>query len=434
MLRKTDCVTARITDIETYRLQLLHVLHKRFDSTVTVISNADNFSSVDKVMTNTGLSKKEKDSMSLFISRFRIATYEEPPLLDFPSCFFGMTSSEKPKFSLISRWGHMYITHKEIFFNADAATISNVMGLFSKSSTATTDALQLVLPIKTIAKCNYGAKITDSIANALGKKKDTAMELQDSAGNVYTFGMPTGSPPQYASRICDLLTILQSCVMSGHDLNNITPMAADEDMVTGKSNPEADVPIVNSIIKEMPAPEIGDASTKSQNASSCSSNRKETILSSRKEAFSHVMKLASSALDTALPSKFKSPEKQEGSSTGGKNKESGSHSDAESEAGRKNVTPIKMESASRSGSGGWFEAAPIGTSMSVPSGSSIVAGSSRPADTHEERSTADTGIATASTSINVSSSGRPRPKTASLGKNIQVSCNKWYMIYAIHVQ
>lgn len=431
VLRKTDAVTARITDIENYRLLLLRVLHKRFDCTLSVVSNVDNFANVDKILPGPTLSTAEKESMSLFINRFRIATYEEPPILDFPACFFGMmpvpppNRDDKSAFTMVSRWGHIYITHKDIFFHADAATIGNVMGFFSKLSPGSLEPIQLVLPITTISKCLCGAKATPLIAAALGKKKDAVMELRDAAQNTYVFGMPSGSPPKYADRVCDLLTILQSCVFSGHDLSSASaPAVTDEAVLVTKQDHGGKSDEVSSVNRfgcnAAPAILSSNVSDKtstivsSKNGENISNKEDGHILSSQKDAFSHVMKLASSALESALPGKTRSGKV-------------GSVSDKSSYAavtesltnavicdhGTVETVPDKKNYGGVSEA--WFNAAPIGASMSIFTTAHISAGGCK-------------GIAPTTTTINnpsedaTSSSGKKgsRPKPASLGKNIKV--------------
>ena len=428
VLRKTDAVTARITDIENYRLQLLRVLHKRFDSTVSVISSDDNFSSVDHIITEQSLSASEKDSMALFISRFRIATYEEPPLLDFPSYFFGTVpisdGSEKPgtgAVNMVSRWGHMYVTHKDIFFHADAAAIRNVMGLFSKASSG--EVIQLVLPISTISKCRCGHKISPAIASTLGKKKETAMELQDSVGNIYIFGMPAGSPPQYADRVCDLFTILQSCVLSGHDLNEPTAAPAPIEAVLAPL--KSDIPTSSSISAQKKDLSVGSGSvaTPTEASNECKSEQiagKEngSILSSRKEAFSHVMKLASSALDSALPGKFRSAASTDSSASKVEGQLGSQQGSEEKTLSRRDDSVPKKKDVAKGDTEGWYQSAPIGASLSVSSVAHVSSHEkTRPAGSSPSRNVVTPGSETSGQAKAPSGS---RPKPASLGKNIQV--------------
>lgn len=423
MLRKTDAVTARITDIENYRLQLLRVLHKRFDSTVSVVSSEDNFASVDHVVPEQALSANEKDSMALFISRFRIATYEEPPLVDFPSYFFGTVpisdSSGKGAVNMVSRWGHMYVTHKDIFFHADAAAIRNVMGLFSKSTSGAGEVIQLVLPISTISKCRCGHKISPGIGSTLGKKKETAMELQDSVGNIYIFGMPAGSPPQYADRVCDLFTILQSCVLSGHNLNEPSATPAPIEAVLSSVTP--DIPTSSASSSQEKKSAGGSVAPQSDTSAKGKSERiacKEegSILSSRKEAFSHVMKLASSALDSALPGKFRSAAAAENSASKVEAQPGGLQGSEEQAPNRRDDSVLKKKDVSKGDTEGWYQSAPIGASLSVSSGAHV--------STHEQNRSADSSpnVAAASSDTSGQSKAPPgrRPKPASLGKNIQV--------------
>lgn len=440
VLRKTDAVTARITDIESYRLKLLRTLHMRYESVISVISNSDHFSSVGKKLPAV-LGAQESESMALYMTRFRIASYEEPPLIDFPACFLGMGNLTKKPLNLVSRWGHVYINQKDIMFYADPATIGSVLSIFSRASTSgSSDAIILVLPIGTIAKCNSTDKITDSTATAIGNKRDTAIELVDSAGNVYVFAMQVGCPPRYSSRICDLLTIIQSCALSGHDLGS---NAVDNSLIGALSSSENNEKASSLEISGHSSSTKVDTAATDFKSESQLINPENSIFSTRKEAFSHVMKLASSALDAALPGKFRTSAEDTSKSA-----DVTATIDASGHPNRHGDIAPKKKDITNGDVNVWYQSAHIGSSISIPTSrsvpvsdeairrnenankSSVIPSTTQsviPSKTYQDAKDSKTGISVPTLSGMETSAARPKPQ--SLGKNIQVVLQITFVLF-----
>jgi hypothetical protein len=317
VLRKTDAVTDRVTDIENYKLALLRNLHLRY---VSVDSGGG------KLVAYNGDSKlplAEQDAMKLFKNRFRVASYEEPPVFDVDAYYCGIVSqmSAKPP---LSRWGHLYVTQRQVFFHADAniaaaAASGMIMGMFSSSwgasssgiaSNSAADEMILVFPILTIV--SFQTEASGQVGSDAAGADAKYVFMTDVSGSIHVFLMPSGSPHQFASRVCDLLSILRSCATGGYDLatasatahvpaiNNgtdrlVTPANISKGYNTSLSGPSSQVGV----------PSVSSAQGKQNSLAATSTGNSlaegETAFgtSIRAGAFSHVLNLASSAVDSA---------------------------------------------------------------------------------------------------------------------------------------
>lgn len=301
VMRKTNAITARINDIENYRLELIRRLHQRY-----------RFKSKEgnKLIATASMSSVDEKAFKLFCSRFRITSRDEPAILDLPVCYLGVKkpgpSGEASGGFLsdwihtsLNRWGHMYITHRHVFFHADPVVLSAsaaggmLLGLISRSApvdNSASDLIQLIFPINTVASCQ--AKGAASGAAAAPTTDTGVLELTDIAGNVYSFSMPTSSPPQYAARVSDLLKVLQACAKEGYGLDDASAT------VEIPSAPNAATGSLEYNTRIVAVPKKEDKSNDNVMAAHVAKDL-PGILSSESKAFEEVVRLATDALGNA---------------------------------------------------------------------------------------------------------------------------------------
>ena len=291
-MRKTDAVTDRVTDIESYRLALLRILHSRYKNSDYALSDG-----------RSKLPAAELESMQLFKSRFRIASVDEPPVLEISACYCGLVKSPNSK-PAMSRWGLMYATERHLFFSASATvgaalTGGRILGLFGGwSSNTPSDSedtgaeISLVFPIQTIISCK--TEYSSSSVNATGNNSadSNSVFVTDTGGNTHLFEMASTSPHQSAPRICDLFTILQSCAASGFDLGTSTTKSGGGVAENGKEGFKDSASIVDRAF-------VSSNSHSDTKTAPTGNEENLGLLFSRTDAFSHVLKLASSAVGSA---------------------------------------------------------------------------------------------------------------------------------------
>lgn len=256
------------------------------------------------------MSSPDERAFKLFCSRFRITSRDEPAILDLPVCYLGVKKagpSEETSGGFLTdwiptslnRWGHMYITHRHVFFHADPVVLSAsaaggmLLGLISRSApveNAASDLIQLIFPINTVASCQAKGSTTGS--GAVASSDSGVLELADVAGNVYSFSMQASSPPQYAARVSDLLKVLQACAKEGYGLDDAS---ATVELPSGSTAASGSLQYNTRIVT---AAKKGADSSDLKVAEHVARDL-PGIFSSESRAFEEVVRLATDALGSA---------------------------------------------------------------------------------------------------------------------------------------